>query len=61
MTNDRASELLNNNTAGSTLGTNKEKGSGLGLLLVKEFVERMDGSITVESALNKGTSFKIVI
>ncbi len=61
MTGQQVNELLNNNTYSTTLGTHKEKGSGLGLLLVKEFIDRMDGSITVKSVINKGTSFKIVI
>jgi len=43
----------------STLGTNKEKGSGLGLLLVKEFVERLNGSVAVESQINRGTTIRI--
>ncbi len=43
----------------STLGTNNEKGSGLGLLLVKEFVERLNGSIAVESQINRGTTIRI--
>jgi two-component system sensor histidine kinase/response regulator len=29
----------------------------LGLMLVKEFVEKNGGQISVESALNKGTTF----
>ncbi|MEO3403723.1 GAF domain-containing sensor histidine kinase [Mucilaginibacter sp. CAU 1740] len=45
----------------STLGTNNEKGSGLGLLLVREFIDRLNGHITVKSELGAGTSFKIVI
>jgi signal transduction histidine kinase len=61
MSKDQASELLNNNNFTSTLGTNKEKGSGLGVMLIKEFIERMDGSIAIESALNQGTCFTIVI
>lgn len=38
-----------------TPGTSNEKGSGLGLLLCKDFVEANDGSIWIESVLNKGT------
>ena len=38
-------------------GTEKEYGSGLGLLLVKEFVEKNNGHIKVKSKLNEGTSF----
>jgi signal transduction histidine kinase len=36
-------------------GTHNEAGSGLGLSLVKEFVERMNGGITAKSELGKGT------
>jgi len=41
----------------STLGTNKEKGTGLGLLLCKEFIEMHGGKIWAESNETKGCSF----
>ncbi|MCU0436812.1 MAG: ATP-binding protein [Raineya sp.] len=42
-----------------TKGTHKEKGTGLGLMLCKEFVERNKGAITVESKVGEGSTFTI--
>ena len=43
----------------STRGTNNEAGTGLGLMLCKEFVERNHGVISVRSELGSGTTFSI--
>ena len=42
-------------------GTNQERGSGLGLLLVKEFVTLLNGTIDFESEKGKGTTFTVTL
>ncbi|WP_167354685.1 tetratricopeptide repeat-containing sensor histidine kinase [Pedobacter terrae] len=45
----------------STLGTNKEKGTGLGLLLSRTFTGLMDGEISAGINLTAGSFFKIIL
>ena len=43
----------------SNTGTSNEKGTGLGLKLCKEFIEKNNGQIRVESVEHKGSTFYI--
>ena len=42
-------------------GTAGEKGSGLGLILCKEFIDKLGGTITVDSEEGKGTIFTLCL
>ncbi|MEO7802855.1 MAG: PAS domain-containing sensor histidine kinase [Ginsengibacter sp.] len=49
--------LFTNQKLTSVPGTNNEKGTGLGLVLVKDFVNQNGGTIRVESKSETGTNF----
>ena len=47
--------------AKTTLGTNKEKGTGIGLMLCRTFTQLMNGSLQVQSQKDKGTTFTLML
>jgi signal transduction histidine kinase len=54
---DEKDKLFRIDVHNSSMGTNEEKGTGLGLILVKEFVIKQSGNIWVESEEGNGSSF----
>jgi signal transduction histidine kinase len=57
MDKDTISKLFRIDVNVTNLGTSGEKGTGLGLILCKEFVEKHNGKIWVESEVGKGSTF----
>lgn len=55
MDEELVEKLFRLNSNSNRLGTERESGSGLGLVIVKEFVQMLQGNITVESTPGKGT------
>lgn len=59
MSEDTIEELFKFNKIHSTPGTENEKGTGLGLMICKEFIELNKGSIEVKSKVGEGSAFFI--
>lgn len=61
MTEMKIKKLLEVPSTVTRRGTEKEKGTGLGLLISKEFIEKNKGKLSIQSELNKGSSFSFTI
>jgi signal transduction histidine kinase len=55
--NERIEKLFHIQSNYTTKGTSGENGTGLGLIIVRDFIERNNGKIWVESVENTGTTF----
>jgi len=55
------SKIFDIDSRHTTKGTRDETGTGLGLKLCKEFVEKNSGSISVNSVVNKGSTFFVCL
>lgn len=60
MSPDALSRLFQDNVSYSTFGTANEKGIGLGLVLCKDFMNKMNGNIEIESLQGEGTTVNLL-
>lgn len=56
MTQETIDKLFSFSSMVSSMGTDNERGTGLGFLMCKDFVDKHGGKIWVESEVNKGTT-----
>lgn len=61
ITKDALKNLFDIKNSKNTTGTNNEKGTGLGLIICKEFIEKNGGNLSVNSEVNKGSTFKVTL
>ncbi|MRT92948.1 tetratricopeptide repeat-containing sensor histidine kinase [Ancylomarina sp. 16SWW S1-10-2] len=61
MTPEQIDQLFKIDKGHTTIGTNKEKGTGLGLALCYEFVQKNEGQIWAESKEGTGSTFKFTV
>lgn len=61
LSSEKITKLLNKELEASTYGTENEKGTGLGLLFCKDFIEKHGGTLHIKSIPNKNTVFSFDI
>jgi signal transduction histidine kinase len=61
MDSEKLNKLFDISSKSYSQGTENEKSNGLGLILVKDFVEKNRGTINIESEKGKGTSVLVTL
>lgn len=61
MSQNTIENILNNKPIEAQKGTEGEKGAGIGIQILKDFVVMLQGRMLVESEKNKGTTFTIIL
>lgn len=61
ISNEKINDLFRIDKQVSTFGTANEKGTGLGLVLCKEFIDKHNGKIKVVSEPKNGSEFKVFL
>ena len=59
MSDETIDKIFNQNMHHTTTGTKNEQGTGLGLMLVKDFIKKNNAMLNVSSVPNEGTVFSI--
>jgi len=54
-------KLLNLGEFYTTQGTSEERGTGLGLIIINEFIQKHGGKLTIESNVGKGSKFSFTL
>ncbi|MCC5929487.1 MAG: hypothetical protein JJU28_09600 [Cyclobacteriaceae bacterium] len=61
MSEKKISEMFDEQKSESTTGTAREKGAGLGLLICKDFIEKLNGTISARNNKSKGCTFTVAL
>lgn len=60
MSQEAIENLIQHKKSTSTQGTNNEAGTGLGLLLIKDFISKNDGQLSIDSEIGRGSEFRFL-